>query len=109
MVRYALIALSLAVAPVGLAACGSDDKVTRQEAAPCVAAIDGWFASGVGDAPAVARASERVRANCDDRVFPVALAAAGVSDDMSIADFCGGDADPYRESRLCADLPQPGQ
>ena len=149
MVRYALIALGLAVAPVALVACGgagssqgaSPEPVAQEEAAPCVSAVkaaqggrdeakvkaqaawrerwpsvtnptdyiiqgpDDDYRSAYPSAAPRADYYAQVRADCTERVLPVALAATGIQT-VTLDDACR--YDPYRESRLCADLPQPG-
>jgi hypothetical protein len=115
MARPLLASLLLAAAPLLLAACGGEDNVSRGEAAACESAVRVWEAgywlddSSAESQQAIRDAAAEVRATCTPRTFPVAVAAAEASDRdgnaFSLDAACEGD--PYRESRLCADVPQP--
>jgi hypothetical protein len=117
-IRLSLLALAV-LSPAVLVACG-DHVVTREDAAPCVRALEAWWpdANSLDLGPAdeqdrtaarVRTAAAAIRANCDARTLPVSLTDAGFTvigeTKITRAGFCKGD--PYRESRLCEGLPQP--
>lgn len=117
--RAIALALAGVLAPTVLIACGGGDKVTREEAAPCVKALEAWWpdANMVNDvsgtdqeevAARVRKAAAQIRAACDPRTLPVALQDTRMTEigetKVTLEAFCNGD--PYRESQLCKDMPQ---
>jgi hypothetical protein len=126
----------LLLTPLGLAACGDPGPVSRDEAAGCEQAVAAATAArraaldeeqalwqeeypgkalgdyiisgpdGTSQTAAPFEAPRRdyysqVRAKCTARVLPI---AQGSKDAWTIYDACAYDR--YRETRLCADLPQ---
>ncbi len=113
LMRFRPIIASIAVGcavVVGFAGCG-DSKVTRDDAAPCLAVLKALDAIRKGPYDPVLEmqvglleALRDVRATCDPRTFPVAADDLGGENIPGMSELCGGD--PYRESVLCAEFPQ---
>ena len=120
----ALAAVGIAVAaPVVLAGCG-EAKVTREEAAGCEASLrvladrmdtydgDGEVIGWALEDPryeqlnqSIEDAESTVRAKCNERIFGVARSALPDGGGaISLSTIC--EADPYRETTLCASRPQ---